>query len=568
MKKLVKFLSPILIVLGFNLNAQEFVRVNQMGYLTESPKIAIASSLNTSDFEIKDAKSDKTVFKGTLSESKFWSQSNENLQTIDFSDFKEEGEYYIDVNGEKSYNFEIKKEGLFHDLSVWTIKAFYLWRSSIAIDSMYASLGKYNFARDLGHPDTMVFIHSSAATEERRAESIISSPKGWYDAGDYNKYVVNAGITLHNMLLAYELFPEYYNNLSLNIPESGNGLPDLLNEIKWEVDWLFTMQDPFDGGVYHKLTTKRFCGMVQPADDDLDRYVVKKSTASTLDFVAEMAIVARVFKHIDKDLSKRALKVAEYAWEWAKKNPKILFNNPEGIRTGSYADMNVEDEWFWAASEMFITTKQSKYYQELDFFQKFEFPNWSKVNTLGLISLRVHLNDLAECADKNMISRKFFTLVNGLYNQFKYSSGKLALKKFEWGSNGDIAEIGVIFGVAYLMENDAKFADGMLGHFNYLLGCNPTAYSFVTQFGDKYPENLHDRRMSSDNYDYPLPGYVCGGANPNQISDCGRNNYPSLAPARCYLDEVCSYSTNEIAINWNAPMVLLTGMVNNIFEKK
>ena len=169
-----------------------------------------------------------------------------------------------------------------------------------------------------------------------------------------------------------------------------------------------------------------------------------------MDFVAEMAMVSRVYKNVDKELSKKALKAAEKAWNWAKSNAAILFANPEGIRTGSYADMNVEDEWFWAASEMFITTKEEKYYQELDFFQKFESPNWSKVNTLGLISLRVHLDDLSECADKNVISRKFYTLANGLYNQYKFAGGKISLKKFEWGSNGEIAEIGTILGVAYL----------------------------------------------------------------------------------------------------------------------
>lgn len=568
MRNVLKFLCPIFLLLGFSLNAQDFVRVNQVGYLTKSPKVALIASLNASEFQVKEAKTDKLVYSGKLGEGKFWNLSNETIQVADFSALNEEGEFYVEINGEKSYPFEIKSDGLFHDLSVWTIKAFYLWRSSIAIDSAYATFKNYNFAREIGHPDTMVFIHQSAATEKRRTESVISSPKGWYDAGDYNKYVVNAGITLHNMLLAYELFPDYYDTLKLNIPESGNEVPDLLNEIRWEVDWLLTMQDPYDGGVYHKLTTKHFCGMVQPVDDKLDRYVVKKSTAATLDFVAEMAMVSRVYKNVDKELSKKALKAAEKAWNWAKSNAAILFTNPEGIRTGSYADMNVEDEWFWAASEMFITTKEEKYFKELGFFQKFESPNWSKVNTLGLLSLRVHLDDLAECADKNVISRKFYTLVNGLYNQYKFAGGKISLKKFEWGSNGEIAEIGAILGIAYLKEKDAKFAEGMLSHFNYILGCNPTEYSFVTMFGDKYPEKLHDRRMASDNYNYPLPGYVCGGANPNQISDCGRNNYPSLAPARCYLDEQCSYSTNEIAINWNAPMVLLTGMVNNIYSAK
>ena len=134
------------------------------------------------------------------------------------------------------------------------IRSYYLNRASIELLPKFAG----TYARAEGHPDDHVLIHASAASEQRPEGTVISAPKGWYDAGDYNKYIVNSGITAYTLLAAYEQFPNYYNKQVLNIPESGNKVPDLLNEVMWNLQWMLAMQDPNDGGVYHKLTTKLF----------------------------------------------------------------------------------------------------------------------------------------------------------------------------------------------------------------------------------------------------------------------------------------------------------------------
>ncbi len=550
--------------LCFAVQAQKLVRVNQVGYSTGLPKVATVAEMDASVYEIKRVKTDEVVYRGNLDKGFLWNQSRETIQKIDFSAFCKEGTYYIQVGDEKSYPFVISANNTFRELTSSVIRAFYYWRSSIAIEAPYSVFRGTDYSRALGHPDTLVYVHKRAATEKRHAESVISSPKGWYDAGDYNKYVVNAGISLHQMIMSYELFPDYYKNLDLNIPESSDSLPDFYNELKWETDWLLSMQDPEDGGVYHKLTTLRFSGFVQPVADVADRYVVQKSTTATLDFVSEMAMFSRVFKEIDPDYSAKALAAAKKAWNWAEKNPNVLYENPEDVFTGTYSDNDVSDEFFWAASEMLLATGEKAYYDRLDFIQKFESPQWRYVNTLGLLSLRLHLDELPSYVDKKLIDNKFKSLSQSVYNLFKFSSGRVALKKFEWGSNGDIAINGNILGLAYIFYKDKRYLEAMVANFDYLMGANPTDYCFVSCFGSKYPKRLHDRRSSSDGIDEPIPGYVCGGANPNQLSDCGRSNYPSLSPARCYLDEQCSYSTNEIAINWNAPLVLLASMMENL----
>jgi len=547
--------------------AQKFVRVNQIGYSSSLPKVAVAANLDASSYEIKDAKTNAVVYRGDIEQGKYWTLSREVIQKIDFSSFDKEGLFYIQVGTEMSYPFLIQKEDVYRELSQGVARAFYYWRSSIAMEAPYSLFRGVNYSRKIGHPDTLVYIHKTAASENRHVESVIRSPKGWYDAGDYNKYVVNAGITMHLMMMAYELFPEYYKKLGLNIPESDGVFPDLYHELKWEADWLLTMQDPYDGGVYHKLTTLRFSGFVQPSDDTADRYVVYKSTAATLDFAAVMAMYSRVFKEIDPAYCEKTLAAAKYAWQWAEKHSSVLYYNPEDVRTGSYSDDDLSDEFFWAASELLIATGEQLYYKKLDFIQKFDSPTWRKVNTLGLFSMRLHLDELPSFVDKRLIDQKFKSLAQSIYNQFKFSPGRLALKKFEWGSNGDIAINGVVLGLAYQFYKSDDYLHAMMGNFDYLMGCNPTDYCFVTCFGSKYPKHIHDRRSFSDNIVEPIPGYLCGGANPNQVSDCGQLNYPSLSPARCYLDDDCSYSTNEIAINWNAPLVFLVAMMENAGKK-
>src|SRR5690606_16621024 len=150
-----------------------------------------------------------------------------------------------------------------------------------------------------GHPDSQVLVHASAASDKRPEGTVISSARGWYDAGDYNKYIVNSGITMGTLLSGYEDFPEYWNSISLNIPESKNQVPDLLDEVLWNLRWMLTMQDPHDGGVYHKLTNSKFDSMVMPHEATNIRYVVQKSTGATLDFAAVMAQSARVYKKFE-----------------------------------------------------------------------------------------------------------------------------------------------------------------------------------------------------------------------------------------------------------------------------
>jgi len=376
-----------------------------------------------------------------------------------------------------SHVFKIGND-IFSEASTATLKGFYYQRSSMALEPKYA--GRWH--RSAGHPDTGVYVHPSAATAKRQAGTIISSPYGWYDAGDYNKYIVNSGITMGTLLSAYENFPGYFKKLKANIPESDDDVPDLLNEAVYNLRWMLTMQDPFDGGVYHKCTNAVFDGMVMPGVTTAPRYVVQKSTAATLDFAAVMAQAARIFHQNSKKfpwLADSCMVAAERAWQWAEKNPAILYEQnamnktykPE-VTTGAYGDRNVKDEWLWAASEMFVTTKEKKYFSILSqrMHDRAFLPSWGNVAMLGYYSLVRLEEKLPSFAKPTIVAMK--DTVMKLADTFLAKAGQNAFatvmgqsaSDYNWGGNSVAANQGILLLEAYRLTNDKKYLYGAISN--------------------------------------------------------------------------------------------------------
>lgn len=331
--------------------ANDTIRVNQLGYYPHQEKIAVTDCRDIKTFTVTNTSTGQTVFSGKplYSASSEWSDKVRTI--LDFSPLKVPGNYQLTIDGKYTVPFSISNQALL-PLSRAALKAFYYQRCSLPIEETYA--GKWT--RPAGHPDTQVIIHASAASSERPAGTVISSPKGWYDAGDYNKYIVNSAFTIGLMLSAYQAFPEYFTKLETNIPESGNGIPDLLDETYYNLVWMLSMQDPADGGVYHKLTTPSFEGFIRPEDCKQPRYVVQKSVTATLDFAAVMAQASRLFTPYDshfKGFSEKAIQAAEKAYAWAAEHPESYYDQRRlnsqfqpAISTGEYGDRDTQDEFF------------------------------------------------------------------------------------------------------------------------------------------------------------------------------------------------------------------------------
>ena len=506
-------------------DAGELIRINQIGYYPDAPKLAaVKGELYATEFFLIDAYFKDTVFSGKLSTERESQFSGTITHIADFSAVKDTGSFVLLVPGlGKSFPFEIK-EKVFYGLAQGVIKGFYFQRASTDLPESFA--GKW--ARKEGHPDTAVLIHASAATVLRPEGTIIAAPKGWYDAGDYNKYIVNSGISVGTMLSLYEDFPDYFNHFSVNIPEKDNTIPDLLDEVLWNLRWMLTMQDPNDGGVYHKLTTADFEGMVEPAVATAPRYVVQKSTTATLDFAAVMAQSARIFKKFEDELpglSDSCRAAAEYAWKWALKNPAQLYDQQKlnksyspAISTGTYGDRDASDEWIWAAAELWVTTRDQKYFEKILVPDRpLGIPSWPQVQTLGYYSILRHKDEfgfrsfgiireieekliaLADSLQKNINSTAYATVMGG------------SVRDFGWGSNSLAANQGIALVQAYLLTDDKKYLQAALSNIDYLLGRNATGYAYVTGYGNKSPRHPHHRPSASDGVEAPVPGLLVGG---------------------------------------------------------
>ncbi|MBK6965223.1 MAG: glycoside hydrolase family 9 protein [Bacteroidales bacterium] len=568
MKNPLLLLLPLIFILCFNCVASasreisgaqtvsdtpDRILVNQVGYHPHSDKIALIR-VKTAKFEVIDVNSGKVVFTGKPGPFKYWDQSGDSVCAADFSAVTIPGKYQICLkdNSVCSYVFEIGRD-VYTDVAKASLKAFYLNRSGIEITKEFG--GKW--ARPAGHPDTEVIVHASASSEKRPEGTIISSAGGWYDAGDYNKYIVNSGISTYTLLLFCQMYPEFCKNFNGNIPESNNAIPDVMDELLVNLRWMLTMQDPDDGGVYHKLTNKKFCDFVMPDKATDPRYVVLKSTAASLDFTATMAMASRVLTQSDSKelvfLGKTCLEAAQKSYAWANANPAVYFKNPTDISTGAYDDMELSDEFFWAATELGLAKNDMMLISQKEIqAQKTRVPSWDYSGMTGIISLS--LSDLPKATNHKTEAQKILLdYADMLVAVSENSAYKVSLDFFKWGSNSDVVNQALIKLVAYKVSGDEKYLASVQGDVDYILGRNATGYCFVTGFGSRQVMNIHHRPSGSDGITDPYPGFLAGGPNTVVLNDCPEINR-STFPAKSYADAECSYSTNEVAINWNAPL--------------
>ncbi len=560
-KKLLLSSVALALVVCASAKSDVAIRLNQVGCFPNEEKVVVIEGINPAGkIQVKNLQG-KTVLKPRNIRQAQSPWGDKTRYVVDISDLKKEGDYEVCVAGAKA-PLRIARHAL-HDISVASLKLFYLIRSGVPIESQYA--GPY--ARPLGHADTQVLVHPSAASESRPEGTVISSPLGWYDAGDYNKYVVNSAFSIGLMLGVYEENKAYFDRLQTNIPESKNQTADSLDEMMFNMLWLLTMQDPDDGGVYHKLTTPNFEGFVMPKDCHQPRYVVAKSVTATLDFAAVMAQMARLMKgNADyPDFSAKAAEAAERAYLWALVHPDAFYRQADmnkqfqpAVNTGEYGDGNATDERFWAATELYKLTGKTVYKQDALRLMPSDFlvPSWGNVSGLGMLSW-LSAGDAVQ-ADK---VRQALQVCCDAYVKdtdqscFQAPYGNHA-HDFGWGHLSERCcgmGIALLFADQYVTKG--KYRRYAIENIDCLLGRNALGYCYVTGFGQKSPMHPHHRPSAADGIDAPFPGMLVGGPNPGQQDKGSNLVYPSSLPDESYVDHADSYASNEIAINWNAALV-------------
>jgi len=546
----------------------DMVKVDQVGYRPERPKLGmVTGTAARGGFSVRRVGDGSEATRGTLSAARADADSGDTVRVADFSALRESGAYYLDVEGVgASDEFEVGPR-VFEPGLALALRAFYGQRCGMAVDMGPRNPGYRHAACHVaGTPNPDAQFHSSSG-----AGGPVEGSGGWHDAGDYGKYIVNSGISTGTLLWAYEIYPSRLG-LALDIPESGNAVPDALDEVRWNLEWMLKMQDR-DGGVWPKLTSERFGGFVMPeSDDGGPRYVIGggappfKSSCATGDFAAVMAIAARVYRPFDAAFAARALAAAEGAWAWVSAHPNVIFRNCCGVQTGEYGDGDCSDERLWAAAELFRTTGAPAYNaafaaehaRTAPVVQGGPVQSWQDVRNMGLMAYALSRQPSTDAALQAQIRAQLQAAAQSVVARTNANPYRVSLRStdYVWGSNGVVGNYGLLLGVANAVQPDASYLDAAAEDLHYLLGRNAIGLSYVTQLGDRPFQNPHHRPSGADASAQPWPGMLSGG--PNRYGgDPLLDTLLANPPARCYRDDQRTYASNEIAINWQAPLVFL-----------
>ncbi len=538
--------------------------VNQVGYLPNLPKYFYTAEQVDSFYIIEE--STGTIYYTGKVELSVTNDPGTGLTLYkgDFSELEKPGNYFVQLNnGDSSFIFKISSD-VFQDAANKSLKSFYYQRCGVELPPDFA--GVYH------HP--ACHLNDGTLHSNTGESGYLENKGGWHDAGDYGKYVVNAGITVGTLLMAYEYFSDGFDSDNLNIPESGNNIPDILDEIRFELEWLLKMQKP-DGGVYFKLTRETFEGFIMPQNDDGTRYIYEISSTATGNFAAVMARASRLFISYDSTFANQCLNAAISAWKFLITHPGIIpgggFKNPPGTRTGEYGNPNDKDERLWASAELFETTGDSLYhnyfinhYNNLGIIKS--IMNWGNVQNLAYVTYLWSKQSAAPDDIKSSIKNNLVSYCDSLVKRSNVNGFGITLNpgEYHWGCNSDVLNNAILLILGYEQSNRNDFYNTAIMQLYYILGSNAHNKCFVTGLGSNPVMFPHHRPSASDEIIDPVPGLIAGGPNQDLQDRLLQANYNnSTPPALCYLDDVGSYASNENAINWNAPLVFVLGYFNS-----
>ena len=549
------------------------VRYNHVGYAPKGPKVFLLAC-DVVDNPLKGmqpwfevfAENGERVYGAAMVEKGPCTYTDEFVWEGNFSSLESVGRYRISVIDTKgnvlaeSKFFEVSDRLVLEQLSS-TLRSFYFQRSGVELTPDRA--GKW--ARPAAHLDDCIEFHPSM----ERAGTW-NAHGGWYDAGDYGKYIVNGGVSVASLLLAAEFADDRRVTFSnADFFDAGSFRANLLEEVRFELEFFLRMQDD-DGGVFFKVSPVRWDGFVSPSQSDAlqKRQILGKSTTSTLNFAGALAQAHRVFAKVYPSFAKKCLDAALRAYRWAVENPDVTYpHNTEG--SGGYGDERYDDEFFWARAMLFREVcGKVKVCSDCDRDGCDHFRNrllsdmekcppdlgitWRDTQNLGWIALALQSVD----PDLQVRARNTLKVVADeivkLASEDPYG---LSIRRFIWGSNGEIANHALTLFLVNEWFPSAVYVDYAKRMLDFIFGKNPVNCCFVTGSAWSSPKFIHHRISHSDGIEEPIPGLVVGGINADRQDLHRFAHYPGPQPGFSYTDERCSFASNEVAINWNAPLV-------------
>ncbi|MGW1610608.1 glycoside hydrolase family 9 protein [Streptomyces sp. NPDC002285] len=558
------------------------VRVNQVAYLPAGPKNAtlVTAATGKLPWQLKNASGTVVAHGWTLPRGTDAS-SAQNVHSIDFGAHRKQGEgFTLVADGETSRPFGIGTAA-YERLRLDAVKYYYTQRSGIAIrDDL-----RPGYARPAGHVDIAPNQgDGNVPCRPGVCDYRLDVTGGWYDAGDHGKYVVNGGISVWELLSTYERErlartgePKKLGDGTLAIPESGNKVPDILDEVRWELEFLLKMQvpagQPLAGMAHHKIHDEQWTGLpLLPSADPQKRELHPPSTAATLNLAATAAQAARLYRPYDKEFAAKTLAAARKAWSAALAHPDRYASESDGIGGGTYADSNVTDEFYWAAAELYLSTGEKEFADHVlnspvhtaDIFGSLGY-DWARTAAAARLDLatvpsRLPGRDKVRQSVIKGADRYLATLTSQAYGM-PYAPPE---NVYDWGSNHQILHNAVVIATAYDITGASKYRDGAVQSMDYLLGRNALNISYVTGYGEVNSRNQHARwyaHQLDPSQPNPPVGTLAGGPNSSIQDPFAQSKLQGCVGQFCYIDDIQSWSTNEHTINWNSALTRMASFV-------
>jgi len=460
------------------------------------------------------------------------------------------GRYQVESGKSRSDPFEVGEVAALYATALKaSLKHFYFQRCRTELKEPYAKWEGESFARAgtcHAHGEVGWDLTQHPAKANRQAP-----PKGWHDAGNYDMYVPSTAPTAQALLRAYEGSPSLFKDGDLTIPESGNGIPDILDETAWGLRWVLWMQMP-DGGVRHRDAVMEWSATVPPDQELAPRWIAGVGTASTAKACALFAQAARIYGPFDKTLAEECRKAAQKAWEFLRKNPTHLAvdakGSPQPLWDDAAANTEETGARLNAAVEMwrtfgkdallpYIRGLMAKPQAQPADFVKGAWVNLARWPIMHLAMDKKVPADLREEAASRVLEAARILRArvekDDLYRCATEPGG------YYWGHNSNLMEkTDILLAAADLVPSDPGFLEAARDQWHWLLGRNPNGFSMVTRVG-KGPTALY--HLEWGKLSSLPPGYLVGGPNHQSASFLSPD-----APAKALL--------------WDNPMALRSGL--------
>ena len=512
------------------------IAVNQLGYAPAARKVALvgdwlgtAGSLPVAarEFELLDP-AGQAAWRGPLvlrMRADPW--SGNDVYAADFSAFERPGRYRVRVDGiGVSDEFAVRSD--VYDPAYRTVmRVFYHQRNTTAIDARYAAPG---YARPGGVPPQFDAVFDAAVAQSPPSYGGLrgefrSVRRGWFDAGDYGQYVPNAAPVWFCVALGLDLAPDRFRDGDLGIPESGNGLADVLDELEWGFDWLLSMQDQRDGGVHFRVASEQW-------DDGLPqrvrrpRLIGEKTTHATASFAAAAAIHARLLGTARPERAAVALAAARRAWQFVSDDVQwpaagTRYRNRPGMHAGEYSDTSSLDNRMWAAAELLRTTDEPQY---LEFFEA----NFAKLrldptgevsySEQGMAAVWAYLRSNQSDRNPAIVSAAQTAVIAGADWRIRQMESNAWLAPSHprrsltgWGNFAHSARAALTLLQAHELTGNRRYLDWAWMTPGPELGLNPQGLSYVTGLGARSPRHPLSKLSQHSGAALPLPGLPVNG---------------------------------------------------------